>query len=278
MTEDPLETKALRFVELGHVHRHGAEIAPDGPSPEPSNYRQAVLRGRLTHAIHTLNPNIPARTREDALAQVLDLCVPVQYQKDDKTRGNFVRLERDGLQLSQGRSRGKVYHVPGTALVTPEQVFSGAGSSGSSEASSGSIPTSPGNREGSEPGADNAASASPQRDAEGCLLSPLLDAPIVDDLDALSDALKASLLDRARLPRNKARLDPETMTHVILSVCDGRYVRLSVLAELLRRDPDGLRKGYLDGLVEDQLVRRAFPGAPTHELQSYRKDANGKNE
>ncbi|MFN3809884.1 MAG: hypothetical protein ACK4S6_04605 [Roseateles asaccharophilus] len=120
--------------------------------------------------------------------------------------------------------------------------------------------------------------AAPQRDAQGCLLSPLLDAPIVDDLAALSDELRCTLLERASLPRSKARLDRDAMTGVILSVCDGRYVRLSVLAELLQRDPDGLRKGYLDGLVKDQLIRRAFPGTPTHELQSYRKAANGKSE
>lgn len=61
------------------------------------------------------------------------------------------------------------------------------------------------------------------------------------------------------------------MVGVILSVCEGRYVRLSVLAELLNRDSDGLRKGYLDGLVKEKRIRRAFPGTPTHELQSYRK-------
>lgn len=111
MTEDQLETEALSWlVELGYVHRHGAEMAPDSPSPERSNYRQVVLRGRLAHAIHTLNPGIPATARDDALTQVLDLGtpallsanrafhkllvngVPVQYQKDGETRGDFVRL------------------------------------------------------------------------------------------------------------------------------------------------------------------------------------------
>lgn len=36
---------------------------------------------------------------------------------------------------------------------------------------------------------------------------------------------------------------------------EGRYVRLSVLAELLSRDPDGLRKGYLDALVKQGLKK-----------------------
>lgn len=197
----------------------------------------------------------------------------------------LARLEREGLLLSQGQSKGKVYHLPGAAPVSPEQVFSGAGSSGSSGSSSGSKADSSGSKVASpgsseEPTAEQAdlVAATPQRDAQGCLLSPLLDAPIVDDLAALSDALKAELLQRASLPRSKARLERDVMAHVILSVCEGRYVRLSVLAELLQRDADGLRKGYLDGLVKDQLIRRAFPGTPTHELQSYRKASNGSND
>ena len=78
------------------------------------------------------------------------------------------------------------------------------------------------------------------------------------------------LLQRATLPRKKARLDRDSMISVILAVCDGRYVRLSVLAELLSRNVDGLRKGYLDALVKDNRILRAFPGTPTHEMQSYR--------
>ena len=65
---------------------------------------------RLKEAINQLNPTIPASAREDALKQVQDLGipallsanrlfhkflvngVPVQYQKDGETRGDFVRL------------------------------------------------------------------------------------------------------------------------------------------------------------------------------------------
>lgn len=110
-----------------------------------------------------------------------------------------------------------------------------------------------------------------KRDAHGCFLYPLLDAPILDDLAQISDLLRAELVKRATLPRAKARLARPAMVEVILSVCEGRCVRLSVLAELRNRYSDGLRKGYLDGLVKEQRIRRAFPGTPTHELQSYRK-------
>lgn len=69
-----------------------------------------LLTQRLREAIARLNPGIPAAAREDAIKQVTDLGipsllpvnrafhkllvggVPVQYQKDGETRGDFVRL------------------------------------------------------------------------------------------------------------------------------------------------------------------------------------------
>src|SRR5690606_19932909 len=69
-----------------------------------------VLVERLRAAISRLNPQIPIAARDDALRQVIDLGtpvqltanrrfhqllvtgVPVQYQRDGETRGDFVRL------------------------------------------------------------------------------------------------------------------------------------------------------------------------------------------
>ncbi|MDI4633482.1 type I restriction endonuclease subunit R [Pelomonas sp. V22] len=111
MTEDQLEQEALGWLaDLEWIHHHGLTIAPDGESPQRSDFRQVLLRDRLAAAIHRLNPNMPASAHGDALAQVLDLGipallsanrafhkllvsgVPVLYQKDGETRGDFVRL------------------------------------------------------------------------------------------------------------------------------------------------------------------------------------------
>ena len=111
MTEDQLEREALGWLaDVGYTLAFGPDIAPDGDSPERDNYRQVVLTGRLRAAIDRLNPGIPAAAREDGLKQVLDLGipallasnrrfhqllvtgVPVQFQKDGETRGDFVRL------------------------------------------------------------------------------------------------------------------------------------------------------------------------------------------
>lgn len=111
MTEDQLEQETLAWLQdVGYTHLYGPDIAFDGPKPERANYRQVLLTFRLREAIHKLNPAIPTAAREDALKQVLDLGipallsanrhfhrllvggVPVQYQLNGETRGDFVRL------------------------------------------------------------------------------------------------------------------------------------------------------------------------------------------
>ena len=111
MTEDQLEQETLAWLQdVGYTHRSGYDVAPDGPAPERSSFTQALLPFRLREAIHRLNPGIPTAAREDAFKQVVDLGipallsanrnfhrllvggVPVQYQEDGQTRGDFVRL------------------------------------------------------------------------------------------------------------------------------------------------------------------------------------------
>ena len=111
MTEDQLEQEALGWLaEVGYDTLCGPDIAPDGDAPERADYAQVLLTFRLREAIHRLNPDIPTAAKEDALKQVIDLGipvqltankrfhqllvtgVPVQYQKDGETRGDFVRL------------------------------------------------------------------------------------------------------------------------------------------------------------------------------------------
>jgi len=111
MTEDQLEQETLAWLQdVGYTHRNGPDIAFDGSSPERADYRQVVLPFRLREAVNRLNPSIPVAAREDAIKQATDLGipsllsanrafhkilvggVPVQYQKDGETRGDFVRL------------------------------------------------------------------------------------------------------------------------------------------------------------------------------------------
>ncbi len=111
MTEDQLEQETLTWlVDTGYRHIYGPNIALDGDTPERVNYTQVVLVERLRSAIARLNPSVPLVARDDALQQVLNLDtpvllsanrlfhrllvngVPVEYQRDGETRGDFVRL------------------------------------------------------------------------------------------------------------------------------------------------------------------------------------------
>ena len=111
MTEDQLEQEVLGWLtDVGYSHHFGPDIAHDGANAQRTGYRQVILAGRLRETIARLNPATPVAAREDALQQVLDLGipallpanrafhkllvggVPVQYQQDGDTRGDFVRL------------------------------------------------------------------------------------------------------------------------------------------------------------------------------------------
>jgi type I restriction enzyme R subunit len=111
MTEDQLEKEALGWLaEVGYAVHFGPDIAHDGANPQRASYRQVLLPFRLREAIQRLNPKVPTAAREDALQRVLDLGtpallsanrafhkllvggVPVQYQRDGETVGDFVRL------------------------------------------------------------------------------------------------------------------------------------------------------------------------------------------
>lgn len=111
MTEDQLEQEVLGWLaEIGYTPVNGYDIAPDGPAAERADYVQPLLLDRLQGAISRLNPHIPLVARDDAMSQLKALGipallsanrrfhnlllggVPVQYQKDGETRGDFVRL------------------------------------------------------------------------------------------------------------------------------------------------------------------------------------------
>lgn len=181
----------------------------------------------------------------------------------------LARLEREGWLQSTGQTKGKVYFLPGTRPLAPEDVFS---ASAVPEPAPGTRPTRSGHsepRSGHKP-LRSSGDGDAFRDHEGCLLTSKLDAPVIDSLSTLDPGLLAELEARAALPRERPRLDPDAMTTAILAVCSGRYLRLSALAELLDRNADSLRKNHLDRLVKEGRLLRAFPLTPNHEMQSYR--------
>lgn len=182
------------------------------------------------------------------------------------------RLVKGEMLVSGGRSRGMIYHLPGEPLPTPEQVF----------AEPSTVLPDDEQLPWKEPDAlaqhsevsteysEVSSEYSEVRDENGCLLTSLLDAPLVDALDRLSPSFLGILETLAFEPRAKKRLSKELMTSAILAICRDQFVTLNALAKLLDRHPDGLRQQHLTMMVRNRQIRLAFPTTPTHEKQAYR--------
>lgn len=176
------------------------------------------------------------------------------------------RLVREGFLVTSGRpGRGTVYHLPGESLPTPDQVF--APSVGAFISTSEHLQAS---SEHLQVSSEYFTGMPRQRDVNGCLLSPLLDAPVVDDLSALQPAFCRVLETIATEPREKKKLPQEIMRKVILALCRDYFLTLNVLAQIMDRNPDALRQQHLNEMVRNREIRLAFPSTPTHERQAYR--------
>ena len=190
-------------------------------------------------------------------------------------------LTRAGM-LESTRGRGAVYHLPGEAIPTPEDIFGAATtiaapSSSNLAASSSNLAPSSSNLAASS---SNLAASSPnltgsspnladRRNPEGCLLSDQLSLPIIDDLARLSAPLRQRLEALAAEARSKGRVSREEMVAVVLALCAGHFITLRCLAELVKRKPATLRNQYLAGMVRERKLTLAFPKTPTHERQAY---------
>ncbi|WP_261641134.1 helix-turn-helix domain-containing protein [Erwinia mallotivora] len=93
---------------------------------------------------------------------------------------------------------------------------------------------------------------------------------IIDDVDNLTEALRDSLFTLAAVPRERLRLgDKALMKSVILNVCQGPYISVAALEQILSRNPNALRQQYLKPLVEQGELKLAFPQYKNDPKQGY---------
>jgi len=111
VTEDQLEQETLEWLaSVGYTPLNARDLDHLDPRLERASNRDVLLVAELRAAIDRLNPTVPVAAREDAFRQVVDAGgpvllssnrafhkllvngVPVQYQQDGDTRGDFVRL------------------------------------------------------------------------------------------------------------------------------------------------------------------------------------------
>lgn len=176
----------------------------------------------------------------------------------------LARLVRDGLLVADGVGRGMVYQLPWQAKnpMQPEL-----------EAASEPIGLLTQELDALAP---ELSPLTPELSA----LTPELAAPesgpaaaraaVVLTLDALDGATLARLREVALPVSGSERSRPETVRRVVLALCEGRYLGLRVLAQLLARDSNGtdLRKRTLNPLVQEGRLLRAYP-QPSDPRQAY---------
>ena len=97
ITEDHLEQQCLEwFKELGYAYAFAPDLAPDGTTPERTDFRQVILTGRLRSALQRLNPGVPASTIDSAVLQLANPNVPGLLASNR----NFHRWMTQGLPIT----------------------------------------------------------------------------------------------------------------------------------------------------------------------------------
>ena len=174
----------------------------------------------------------------------------------------LARLVKDGLLEPDGVGRGMVYFVPWMARPSPTG-FAGdqleASASDVSNPKQGSLTPELGRL---TPELDR---LTPELDR----LTPELDLPLVINESQLTPAEQATLRQTASPVSRRPRVRSEVMREVVVALCAGRFLGLRLLAALLnRKDFDSLRERVLNLLVQEGVLRRAFP-RPNDPRQAY---------
>jgi len=103
ITEDQLEQLCLDwFQSIGYDYVCGYDIAPDGDSPERSDYRQIILHDRLLNRLEAINPHIPVATLEQVALQVSKPETPILI-KNNKA---FHQLLLEGVKVEYKDASG----------------------------------------------------------------------------------------------------------------------------------------------------------------------------
>lgn len=82
--------------------------------------------------------------------------------------------------------------------------------------------------------------------------------------------LELQQLKAIALPiHSKGRVNKSMMRDTIIKLCSEHFLSLKVLADLLKRQPDSLRKHYINEMVSLQLLKLRYPAQINHPQQRY---------
>ena len=104
-SESQVEDAALEWLsDLGYAVLHGADIAPDGSTPERISHSQVVLTGRLRKVLERLNPDLPAETLEDVLRKIQQTETPSLVEENRRLHGYLI----EGVPVEITREDGTI--------------------------------------------------------------------------------------------------------------------------------------------------------------------------
>jgi predicted HTH transcriptional regulator len=154
------------------------------------------------------------------------------------------KLVNDGLLSSNGYGQGMVYYLPNKKLVTPDDVF--GSSIEALGVSSGGMGVSSGGYQ-----------------VDGLLF------PIYENIEQLDEVSKNEIDNILKPFSTKQRLPKSDLEKIVKSICANRYLTLSLLAKVLNKSEDYIRKDVLNPMVASQDLLRAFPKTPNDPRQAY---------
>lgn len=93
--------------------------------------------------------------------------------------------------------------------------------------------------------------------------------PIFDSVDSMDDKLKESLQIIAKPVTDTTRFSKPELKMIVKNLCAEKYLTLAVLAKLLNRTEDYIRKDILNPMVGKEELLRAFPKTPNDPRQAY---------
>ncbi|MBS0468867.1 MAG: putative DNA binding domain-containing protein [Proteobacteria bacterium] len=177
-------------------------------------------------------------------------------------------LVRDGYLVSEGVGRGMVYFLPWQPRVLAgafDQVDVAAASrSATLPPEAYAIPPELGGKPPELGGKPPELGGKPPE-----LGSKPPEFSIHADWDAISAEMQRNLLALAEPVSSRGKVKQELLRSTILALCRAHYLSGRVLAHVLRRDPDDLRKRTLTPMVKDGQLLAAF-AASSDPRQAYK--------
>jgi predicted HTH transcriptional regulator len=162
----------------------------------------------------------------------------------------LARLVKEGLLLPDGIGRGMVYYLP-WQNKSGASLFENEGAA-ALPPKFGAIP----------PELNRLPPELSPPPLEAANLLPGTNMPVILDLSQLSEAEVAILRQKAAPVSERARSAPELVRQTVLTLCEGRYLGLRTLTDLLnRRDDKDLRTRILNPLLANRALLPAYPKA-----------------